>query len=49
MVLGGLGLEITEVELRHLCDTTMLGTDAFKAIEAARKLGFAASAKHNLR
>ena len=48
MVLGGLGLEITEAELRNLCDTTILGTDAFKAIEAARTLGFAASGKHNL-
>jgi ABC-type bacteriocin/lantibiotic exporter with double-glycine peptidase domain len=48
MVLAGLGLHLDEAELRALCDCTWLGTDALKAVDAARSLGFAGSAKHTL-
>jgi ABC-type bacteriocin/lantibiotic exporter with double-glycine peptidase domain len=48
MVLAGLGLEITEAELRRACDTTPLGTDALQAVDCARSLGFAGTAKHTL-
>ena len=36
MVLSGFGLELTEAELRTLCDCTPLGTEALKAVDAAR-------------
>ena len=48
MVLAGFGLEIMEAELRRVCDTTPLGTDALKAVDCARALGFAQTAKHTL-
>ena len=48
MVLGSLGLDLTESELRTLCDCTAFGTDALKAVEAARQLGFPNTTKHNL-
>lgn len=48
MVLAGFGLYLDEAELRALCDCTWLGTDALKAVDAARSLGFAGSAKHTL-
>ena len=48
MVLAGFGVEITEAELRRACDTTPLGTDALKAVDCARWLGFAQTAKHTL-
>ncbi len=43
-----MGLDISESDLRALCDCTPFGTDALKAIDAARKLGFAKSSKQNL-
>jgi hypothetical protein len=48
MVFSGFGLDISEADLRYLCDCTFLGTDALKAVDAARQLGFAATSKHNL-
>ncbi len=48
MVFSGFGLDISEADLRHLCDCTFLGTDALKAVDAARQLGFTATSKHNL-
>jgi ABC-type bacteriocin/lantibiotic exporter with double-glycine peptidase domain len=48
MVLAGLGVEQTEAELRRLCDCTILGTDALKAVDAARALGFSLTCKENL-
>ena len=48
MVLAGFGLEATEAELRRACDTTPLGTDALKAVDCVRSLGFARAAKHTL-
>ncbi len=48
MVLAGLGLEITEAELRELCDCTFEGTSALKAVDAARALGFSQSSKQTL-
>lgn len=48
MTLAGFGLYLDEAELRALCDCTWLGTDALKAVDAARALGFAGSAKYTL-
>lgn len=48
MVLTAQGRELSEVELRALCDCTFEGTSALKAVDAARQLGFSGSAKHNL-
>lgn len=48
MVLLALGVDVTEEQLRVSCDTTLVGTDALKAVDAARKLGFDGSAKHTL-
>jgi ABC-type bacteriocin/lantibiotic exporter with double-glycine peptidase domain len=48
MVLAGLGVVMLESELRRLCDCTVLGTDAFQAVEALRKLGFPNATKQNL-
>src|SRR5712692_6348846 len=48
MVISGFGLDISEADLRHLCDCTFLGTDALKAVDAARQLGFTATSKQNL-
>jgi ABC-type bacteriocin/lantibiotic exporter with double-glycine peptidase domain len=49
MVLGSFGLEITERELRVLCDCTPFnGTNALQAVDAARQLGFTGTTKHNL-
>lgn len=48
MVLAGLGLEITEAELRELCDCTFEGTSALKTVDAARSLGFSQTSKHTL-
>lgn len=47
-VLASFGLDIPESELRSLCDTTIFGTTALKTVDAARALGFAGTAKHNL-
>lgn len=49
MVLGGFGVDLSESELRTLCDCTPLyGTDARQAVDVARQLGFTATSKHNL-
>src|SRR5438132_7346831 len=48
MVLGGFGVEVEERELRARCDYTLSGTDALKAVDAARQLGFAGTAKYTL-
>jgi ABC-type bacteriocin/lantibiotic exporter with double-glycine peptidase domain len=49
MVLGSFGLDLTEDDLRARCDCTSLyGTDALKAVEATRQLGFAGTAKYTL-
>ena len=47
-VLASFGLDVSESELRTLCDTTIFGTAALKAVDAARALGFTGTAKHNL-
>lgn len=49
MVLSGFGFDIAEADLRHLCDCNFSGTDALLAVDAARKLGFTAASKHNLK
>lgn len=50
MALSGFGLDLTEERLRELCDCNPLfGTDAMRAVEAARSLGFAGTAKYTLR
>lgn len=50
MVLSGFGLDLTEERLRELCDCSPLfGTNAMRAVEAARSLGFAGTAKYTLR
>lgn len=50
MVLSGLGLDLTEERLRELCDCSPLfGTEAMRAVEAARGLGYAGTAKYTLR
>lgn len=41
MVLSSYEFDISEVELRTLCDCTSFGTDPFPAVLAARRLGFA--------
>jgi ABC-type bacteriocin/lantibiotic exporter with double-glycine peptidase domain len=46
MVLSAWGKDVDEAELRQLADCTPFGTDAFRLVEAARTLGFAASRKH---
>ena len=50
MVLAGFGLDLTEARLRELCDCSPLfGTEAVRAVDAARGLGFAGTAKYTLR
>ena len=47
---SGFGLDISEEELRRLCDcTSTFGTDALQAVMAARQLGFTGAAKYTLR
>lgn len=48
MVFGSFGADIAERELRERCDCTAYGTDALKAVDAARQFGFAGTAKHTL-
>ena len=48
MVLLAFGVDVPESRLRISCDTTILGTDALRAVDAARQLGFEGSAKHTL-
>lgn len=47
-VLASFGLDVSESEIRTLCDTTIFGTAALKTVDAARTLGFTGTAKHNL-
>jgi ABC-type bacteriocin/lantibiotic exporter with double-glycine peptidase domain len=50
MVLSGLGLDLTEERLREMSDCSPLfGTEAMRAVDAARGLGFAGAAKYTLR
>lgn len=48
MVMLSFGVGIPESELRARCDSTILGTNALKAVDAARQLGFTGSAKYTL-
>jgi hypothetical protein len=48
MVLLTHGVDVEEGDLRTRCDSTILGTDALKAIDAVRDLGFEGSAKYTL-
>ncbi|MCA1566049.1 MAG: YopT-type cysteine protease domain-containing protein [Acidobacteria bacterium] len=49
MVLSGFGLDLTEGRLRELCDCSpIFGTDAMRAVEAARGRGFVRTAKYTL-
>ncbi len=48
MILSGFGLNLSESELRKLCDCSFEGTEALKAVDAARLLGFSKTAKHTL-
>jgi hypothetical protein len=49
-VLSGFGLDLTEERLRELCDCSPLfGTEAIRAVNAARGLGFEGTAKYTLR
>ncbi len=47
-VLASFGLDVSGSELRTPCDTNSFGAAALKAVDAARALGFAGTAKHNL-
>lgn len=47
-LLSRFGLELTEAELRTLCDCTPLGTEALKAVNAARQLGWTKTVKLTL-
>ncbi|HWX43198.1 MAG TPA: cysteine peptidase family C39 domain-containing protein [Blastocatellia bacterium] len=48
MVFSSLGIDIEESKLRALCDCGVLGTDALRAVDAARQLGFEGSSKYTL-
>lgn len=48
MVLSSFGLDLSEADLRVRCDCTGFGTEALKAIDAVRQLGFAKTTKHTL-
>jgi hypothetical protein len=48
MVFSSFNLDVTEAELREACDCTGLGPEAIQAVDAARRLGFARTAKHTL-
>ena len=48
MALLGYGVDVAESELRTLSDCTPFGTEALRAVDAARKLGFARTAKYTL-
>ncbi len=48
IVLSGFGYNITEAELRDLCDCTVFGTEALAAVDAVRKLGFSNTIKCTL-
>ncbi len=49
MVLSGFGVDLSEARLRELCDCNPLfGTEAMRAVEAARGLGLTGTAKYTL-
>lgn len=48
IVLLSFGVDIPETELRAHCDSTILGTNALRAVDAARQLGFTATGKYTL-
>ena len=48
MILSSYEFEISEAELRTLCDCTAYGTDPLLAVDAARKLGFTETRMHTL-
>lgn len=48
MILLSFGVDKPESELRVRCDPTILGTSALGAVDAARLIGFGASAKYTL-
>ncbi|MGB3294475.1 MAG: cysteine peptidase family C39 domain-containing protein [Phormidesmis sp.] len=48
MVLAELGVVVSELEMRQMCDCTIFGTEAFQAVEAARRVGFPKARKENL-
>lgn len=48
MVLLSFGRDLTEAELRALCDCTIFGTTAVQAVAAAKHLGFSQTRKANL-
>ncbi len=50
MVLSSFGMDFTKERLRDLCDCSPLfGTNAMRAVEGARSLGFTGAAKYTLR
>ncbi len=48
MVLSAFEVDMSEAELRQLCDCTPFGTEALKAVDAVRNLGFSRTAKCTL-
>ncbi len=48
IVLSSFELDVSEAELRTLCDCTPFGTEALKAVDALRSLGFVRTAKWTL-
>lgn len=48
IIFSGFDLDISEAELRDLCDCNPFGTEALKAVDAVRKLGFPKTAKWTL-
>lgn len=48
VVLSSFDLDISEAELRDLCDCNPFGTEALKAVDAVRGLGFPKTAKLTL-
>jgi ABC-type bacteriocin/lantibiotic exporter with double-glycine peptidase domain len=48
MVLSAFGKDMSEAELREQCDCTPFGTEALKAVDAVRALGFPLTLKCTL-
>lgn len=48
MVLSSFDLDLSEAELRERCDCTPFGTEALKAVDAMRELGFPKTVKCTL-
>ncbi|MBD2772913.1 cysteine peptidase family C39 domain-containing protein [Iningainema tapete] len=44
MMLSAFEVDISEAQLRELCDCTPFGTEALKAVDAVRELGFSSAA-----